>query len=129
MSETIKVKYTGAALPGNAEVVTLFSTVTAFPGASYCAQWGLQRFMLSIVNDAASAASGLVFQVSSDRGTNWTTISAVTVGAVAASTDNEFDYAGLPGYADFRVVWTNSATPQTTWVVNMHFTSERAAVA
>ena len=71
MKNIVRVKYTGATPGADASTYTLFSTVTAFPGANYCAMGGLGRLVLALANSAAGTLKGYV---SEDRGINWTQI-------------------------------------------------------
>lgn len=108
-------KYTGSALPGNAESVTLVDTTT-FPGAKFLQGAGIHRIIVGLVNDQAGT---LKASISMNRGTTWTQIVAdQAVAAAAANSENINDYL-LEQYPDWRLVWTNGATPQTTFIVNI----------
>lgn len=126
MDEKVRVKYTGSALPGNAETVVLFSTVAAFPGAQYLAQRGLERFVLSLVNDQAGTLKAFF---SDNRGVSWTQIDNVAVAIAPANEDQVYDFGGLPAFQDWKLEWLNGATPQTSFKPNMYLTTERAPLA
>jgi len=115
-----QVKYTGSALPGNAEVVTLYATSDATTGGRFFANVGVKRFALALVNDAA----GTLASQSSEDGITWTTISSDAVAASAANAENIYDFWVEP-YYHWRLRWTNGATPQTSWRVAMVMSDER----
>jgi hypothetical protein len=115
------VKYTGSALPGNAEVVVMFTTTANGYGANFFASTGTNRFLLALVNDQTGT---LASQKSTDRGVTWTTISSDAVSASATNDQNYYDYLVEP-YADWRLVWTNGATPQTSFKPSMALVNQR----
>lgn len=109
-------KYTGSALPGNAEVVSIFNSVTAFPGAQMLATLGIKRLIFSVDNDQAGT---LKAYKSGNRGTTWTRVLAdIAVVAAAANTETVKDFL-IEQYADFKLEWTNGATPQTVFNVSV----------
>lgn len=111
-SHQVKFKYTGSALPGNAEVVTFLDTTGTGFGANWCDTIGVARVLVRLIN---SQAGTLNMQVSVDRGTNWTTISTNAVAASSANNENDYDFL-VEGLPDVRIQWTNGATPQTTFI-------------
>lgn len=116
MKNIVRVKYTGATPGADASTYTLFSTVTAFPGANYCAMGGLGRLVLALANSAAGTLKGYV---SEDRGINWTQILPDTaVSARTAGNQNPFDIR-IGEYPDFKLDWVNGGSAQTTWLVEM----------
>ncbi len=132
MSEQTKFKYMGSALPGNAETVTIFTTAPtgtapfatlgAFMGANMLDSSHIARIHVGIVNDQSGT---LKAYQSLDRGVTWTRVVADTaVAAAAANSENEYDYL-VEGFADWRLDWTNGATPQTTFKVRVAGTSQR----
>lgn len=133
MSETARLKYTGSALPGNAEVVSLFDTVVAFPGANYLPSLHMKRLQIDLAHDQAGTlkwyktqARGLtsVTGAGSSATTVWTQIGSVAVAAPAANTSDNFDFL-VEEFADFKLEWTNGATPQTVWLPDIALTDER----
>lgn len=120
-TKQVKFKYTGSALPGNAEVVTFLDSTTAgFPG-NFGDTFGLARIIVRLVNDQSGT---LTLEVSTNRGTSWTTISTNAVSASAANSENAYDFL-IEGLADIRIKWTNGATPQTTFIPSIAGTSQR----
>ena len=119
-AENVRIKYTGSALPGNAETVTIFdttklgsSTAGAVPIANFAALAGLNRLYVTFINDAAGT---LKSYSSENGGTTWTQISSTAVAASAGNADTPFDYLIEP-YQDWKLEWLNGATPQTTFRV------------
>lgn len=118
MSNTVGVKYVGAALPAISATVILFSTVASFPGAKYLQQMGLHRLLVTIDNDQAGTIRAYK---SADRGVTWTRILAdIAVAASAANTEGTVKDFLIEQYADFKLEWVNNgATAQTTFNVSM----------
>lgn len=124
MNENVRIKYTGSALPGNAETVTIFdSTSTGI--SNFAAIARLHRLYVTVINDQAGT---LVFQSSENGGTAWTTINSTAVSASAANSENPYDYDIEP-YRDVRLRWTNGATPQTSFRVAASLIGERSPAA
>lgn len=112
----VRVKYTGATPGADSSTYNLFSTVTAFPGAGFCAQFGLGRLIVDIVNSAAGTLKGYS---SEDRGVTWTQIIPDTaVAARATNSENPYDFR-VAEYPDFKLDWTNGGSAQTTWFIEM----------
>lgn len=107
------VPYKGTALPGNAEVVTLFNTVTAF-GLDAAPHYQLYWADLSISADQ-NTTNTVALQKSAD-GTTWVTVLSVTVSN--ASVSNELSYYVAP-HKNWRLIYTNGATPQTAFSVDL----------
>lgn len=115
--EKTKVPYTGSALPGNAEAIVLFSSTTAF-GARAAPHYRCFWFDVALLVDQ-NAANTLQLQKSANGGTTWVNAEpAVTINSGTAGGNSVTDFFVSP-YADWRVVYTNGATPQTTFQVDM----------
>ena len=113
IGDKTRVTYSGSALPGNAEAITLFSSTTAF-GRRAAPHYRCFWFDVALQTDA-NADNELQLQKSADGGTTWVDAgAAVTIGT--GHTVSEFF---VSPYADWRVVYTNGATPQTTFAVDM----------
>lgn len=119
-ADNVKIKYHGSALPGNAETVTIFDTTDGLAGtgasqmpANFMALAQLNRLYLALVNDQAGT---LKSYSSEDRGKTWTQIGSLAVSAVAANSENPSDWL-IESYSDWRLLWVNGATPQTTFRV------------
>jgi len=114
-TEKTRVTYTGSALPGNAEAITLFSSTTAF-GKRAAPHYRCFWFDVALQVDQ-NADNTLQLQKSADGGTNWTNAgAAVTINSATPHVVTSFF---VSPYADWRVVYTNGTTPQTTFQVDM----------
>ena len=111
------IPYQGPALPGNAEVVVLFSSTAAF-GSRCSNHYQCHYFDVSLDVDQ-NVDNSVQLQVSDDGGTNFHLIGATVAvsNASAAGAVPTCFYVGP--YQDWRVVYTNGATPQTSFGVNM----------
>jgi hypothetical protein len=135
MSQQVaKFRYTGVALPGNAAQVVLFDTVVNFPNmANAIPQCGMKRLDMDLAHDQAGTliwykteARGLtsVFGAGSAATTVWTQIGTLAVAAPAAGVSDNFDFL-VEEFTDFKLEWTNGATPQTVWVPSIALSDER----
>lgn len=111
MDDKTYIPYTGAALPGNAEVVILFSSTAMF-GKKAAVHYGCFWFDVAI---QASQGGSLLLQRSIDGGVNYVNAGTSIVVAAGNSVNSFF----VSPYADWRVVFTNGATPQTQFIVEM----------
>ncbi len=109
-----RVTYTGSALPGNAESIVLFSSVTAF-GSRAAPHYRCFWFDVELQTDQAAGTQTLTLQKSADGGTTWVTVGTATT-IPSGQTQTSFYVAP---YADFRIVYLNGSTPQTTFAVDM----------
>jgi hypothetical protein len=119
-----QIPYQGTALPGNAEVITLFNTVTAF-GLNAAPHYQLYWADLSISVDQNT--NNTVVLQKSENGTTWVTVASFTV--TNAQVSNEASFYVAP-HKNWRLVYTNGATPQTSFSVDLIIDSfDRAANA
>lgn len=124
MGDKTYVPYKGSALPGNAEVITLFNTVTAF-GLDAAPHYQLYWADLSISADQ-NTNNTVVLQKSAN-GTTWTTVATATI--TNANASNEAAFYVAP-HKNWRLVYTNGTTPQTAFSVDLTLdTYDRAANA
>lgn len=112
--EKTRITYTGSALPGNAESITLFSTTVAF-GARCAPHYKCYDFDVALQTDQAAGTQTLQLQKSADGGVTWTNADTAT----AVTTGHKFVSFNVAPYADWRVVYLNGTTPQTTFAVDM----------
>lgn len=128
----VKFGYTGTALPNNAEVVVLLATApTSGSGAGVIAHpahagnqfqnMGIRRIVVGLIN---SQAGTLKEYESNDRGATWTQISSTAVAAIAANSQNIYDFF-VEHYTDWKLTWTNGATIQATFSPNIVGTGQR----
>ncbi len=113
-----RITYTGAPLPGAAQVVTLFDTTVAAEMASFASLVGAHRIYGTISHDQSGTVS---IQKSVDRGLNWRNVDSTA----SAAPSTVFDYV-IEGFRDFRVRWTNGGTPQTIFEPDVVLTDQRA---
>ena len=123
MTDLCHPRYSGSALPGNAETVVLFSTVVAFPGKDFHTYADIARIIIDIKHDQAGTMKAYRSQ---DRGVTWNQMyDSGSVAAPAATSSTIRDLAIEP-YMDWKVEWLNGAAPQTTFIVDMALVIERS---
>jgi hypothetical protein len=120
-----RVKYSGTAPIADASNYMLFSSTVAFPGSGMAQGAGVHKLVLNLVN---SHSGTLLWQRSGDRGTTWTTVDTEAIAAPSAGTSNTYEGLIEP-FLDFRLVWTNGGSAQTTWVVDMALIDDRGAAS
>lgn len=118
--ELVKIKYTGSALPGNAEVVTIFNTYSSGWAQNAFQMMGIRRVVVEVNNDQ----SGTLNMYKSSNGTTWVKVDTAAVSAAAANSTNINDYFVEP-YGWWKLEWVNGATPQTAFDVNINGTGQR----
>jgi hypothetical protein len=107
-------------------VVVLFATApTTSAGAQdgngyiesqFLQKHNIHRILIDLQNDAAGTIK--CYQ-SLDRGVTWVQVYPdQPVAASVANSTNQVDLLCEP-FRDFKVTWTNGATPQTTFRVNV----------
>lgn len=125
--------YRGSALPGNAEVVVIFATAPTTSGGAQdgngytTANWlqtnNIHRIYVNLQNDQSGILKAYQSQ---NRGVTWVQVVAdISVSASAANSTNDYDFNCEP-YKDYKITWTNGATPQTTFRVNVVGIEQRA---
>ncbi len=118
------VPYKGTALPGNAEAIVLFNTVVAF-GLNAAPHYQLYWADLSISADQ-NTNNSVALQKSVD-GVTWVTVASQTI--TNAIPSNEVSFYVAP-HQNWRILYTNGATPQTAFSVDLIVDSvDRAANA
>ncbi len=126
MSETVRLKYTGATPGADANTYSIFDTVTAFPGANYLPSLHMKRLMVSMAHNQAGTLNWYETQSrqSTSSGTTWTQIGTLAVAAPAANTADTFDFL-VEEYQDFKLEWVNGGVAQNPWLVDVALTDER----
>lgn len=122
MGSFAQPRYGGSALPGNAETVVLFSTVTAFPAKSMAAMIGIARLIIDIKHDQSGTMKAYRSQ---NRGVTWNQFYDSGAIAAPAATSSTIRDIAIEPYMDVKVEWLNGATPQTTFIVDMALVEER----
>ncbi len=108
------VPYKGSALPGNAESIVLFSSVTAF-GARSAPHYRCYWVDVAVQTDQAAGTQTVALQKSIDGGTTWVTVGTPT----AVGSGHTLASFFVAPYQDFRVLYLNGSTPQTTFGVDL----------
>ena len=117
-------------LPGPAEVVTLFNSVTAFPGPGGLQNLGPEYwFTYSIAPSTNATGNSVTAQYSNDGGTTWNEFYASTTNEPVGDSTTFTDEIFIGPYDDLRVRFNNGALAQATlFAVNMTLdASERTA--
>lgn len=124
MDDTITVvRYTGATPGGDSNTYNLFSSVTAFSGASMAQNAGLKRLGLDIKHSQALTLKGYK---SNDRGTTWEQVyDSGSVTAPASTDSTRLDFWFEP-YPDFKIDLVNGGVAQASFSVNITLTNERS---
>lgn len=103
------VPYKGTALPGNAEAIVLFSSVTAY-GLNAAPHY--HPFWADVsISPAQNTTNTVALQKSVD-GTTWVTVASATVSNANAS--NEASFYVAP-HQNWRLLYTNGTTVQTSF--------------
>ncbi len=123
MSEITQVKYTGSTPGANSNDYTLFDSTAAFSCARQAQMMSVNKAALVLNN---SAAGTLKLYYSANRGVTWVQCANDAVGAATATATNDFEW-NIESLPDFKIVWTNGGSAQTTWSVLMSLNSDRAA--
>lgn len=105
----------GGGTPGaDSADYTLFDSTTAFTGGllNHC----ISRITFSINSNQSGT---LKASFSTDGGANWTLYNSTAVAAYSSpSAGGPYDYL-VDTYPDFRLVWGNGGSAQTTWRVSL----------
>jgi hypothetical protein len=106
-------------LPGAAEVVTLFNSVTAMGPRNLqntaCFYW----FTYSIAPGANATGNSVTAQYSNNGGATWNEFYASATNEPVGDGTTFTDEIFIGPYADVRVLFNNGALKQTSFVVNM----------
>lgn len=116
------VPYRGTALPGNAEVITLFNSVLSF--ALNAAPHMQVNWVDIAIRFDQNANNTVALQKSTD-GTNWTTVETRTISNLGDGSDPNALSFFVGVYSNFRIIYTNGATPQTVFAVDLSLADER----
>jgi hypothetical protein len=123
MTESVNFRYTGSTPGADSSTYNLFSSVTAFTGASMASNNGLKRLVVTVDNPQSGTGK---FYRSADRGTNWVQVGGDFAATSSATDVTPFDLL-FEGFADFKLDWVNGGSAQTGWTVTIALTGERSA--
>lgn len=127
-----KAAYSGSTPGADSNDYVLFSTSVAFPRAQgyppgYTDLAGVKRVRISL---AHSHNGTFKLQRSSNgeaSAPTWTTINDEAI--TAAASERSFYDAHVAGLRDWRVIWTNGGSAQTTWVPEITLDEDVSPVA
>ena len=119
---TTRIKYTGTALPGNAESITMLDTTTNGMWKGFIQHSCWARVAVDIHNSHSGTLD--LYKLEADEVT-WEKISTTAVAAASADSSNQYDFWIEP-YLGVRIIWVNGATPQTAFDIDMVATSDRS---
>ncbi len=115
-------------LPGAAEVVVLFNSVTAMGARNLQNTATFYWFTYSISPGTNATGNGVTAQYSNDGGTTWKEFYASTTNEPVGDGTTFTDEIFIGPYQDIRVLFNNGALKQTSFAVNMTLdASERTA--
>lgn len=111
----------GDGLPGAAEVVTLFNSVTAFPPGRNLHNMGpMYWFVYSIAPSTNATGNSVTAQYSNDGGTTWNEFYASSTNEPVGDGTTFTDEIFIGPYQDVRVRFNNGALAQASlFAVNM----------
>lgn len=117
--------------PGNGATVTIFDSTASGMQPKGAAWKGLpfERYQLTILASADSAASGLVVEGSEDPwGTSprWDTVDSTKFPATYTTASGRVTYDIVRTTAHIRIKYTNSAANLTYWQASLDGLTERA---
>lgn len=111
----------GLGLPGPAEVVVLFNSVTAFPGPGGLQNLGPEYwFTYSIAPSTNATGNSVTAQYSNNGGTTWNEFYASTTNEPVGDSTTFTDEIFIGPYQNVRVLFNNGTLAQATlFAVNM----------
>jgi hypothetical protein len=127
MIEDIRCGVSGGTPGANSNDYVLFDSTIAFNSAGL-ATYGIDRAQFTVDN---SAAGTLKSYFSPDKGTTWklnasTSVAANGGGATSGILASPFDYE-INGFGDWKLVWTNGGSAQTSWLPILSLTRGQKA--
>jgi hypothetical protein len=112
--ENIRVTPSGGTPAGDSNDYILFDSTVAFTDSLDA--HGISRVIFSLNSNQAGTRKAYFSQ---NRGTTWTLYDSVAVAAYSSpAAAGPFDYV-VDTYRDWKLVWTNGGTIQTTWIVSI----------
>ena len=109
--ETVKVAVSGGTPGGDSNDYVLFDSTVCF-GTAGLRSHDISRAEFGVQN---SQTGTLKAYWSADKGTNWNLYNSTAVAIPAAgASSGPYDYL-VDAYDDWKLVWTNGGSAQTTW--------------
>lgn len=109
--EDIRVGVSGGTPGADSNDYVLFDSTACTPPIRLVT-FGIDRAQLGLNN---AQAGTLKSYFSADGGTTWNLSTSTSVSANAGLTAGPYDYE-LNGFGDWKLVWTNGGSAQTTWI-------------
>ncbi len=109
----------GTGLPGAAEVVVLFNSVTAFGKKTVQNAGDHYWFTYAILANANATGNSVTAQYSNDGGVTWNEFYASTTNEPVGDGTTFIDEIFIGPFMDIRVKFNNGASAQTAFLVNM----------
>lgn len=123
MGEIVQFKYNGTAPGADTNTYVIFSSVVALNGARMAQSAGMKR----LVVDMKHAGTGtLNLYRSQNRGTTWSQVDTTGVLPIPAATESTIYDHYIEPYPDFKLEWVNGGSAQSTWIIDLALTDERA---
>ena len=113
-----KIRYDDSVLPTGAGTTTLFDTTVACTGKGQLQAGHIKKFCYNIVHDENGS---IRLDKSDDRGATFVTVRTTAHTAGTSEAEIPIEY-----FDDFRVVWVNGGTDQTSWHVDLALSDQRA---
>lgn len=109
----------GDGLPGAAEVVTLFNSVTAFQQKSMQNAASHYWFTYAILANANATGNSVTADYSNDGGVTWNEFYTSSTNEPVGDGTTYIDEIFIGPFQDIRVRFNNGAAAQTAFLVNM----------
>lgn len=119
----------GNGLPGAAEVVTLFNSVTAFGKKAMQNAAPHYWFTYAILANANATGNSVTAQYSNDGGVTWNEFYASSTNEPVGDGTTYIDEIFIGPFQDIRVLFNNGASAQTAFLVNMSLDASERVIA
>ncbi len=119
----------GNGLPGAAEVVTLFNSVTAFGKKVMQNSAPCYWFTYAVLANANATGNSVTAQYSNDGGVTWNEFYASSTNEPVGDGTTYVDEIFIGPFVDIRVRFNNGALAQTSFLVNMSLDASERVLA
>lgn len=128
---TAKAKYTGSTPGADSNDYELFNSITAGLPGNWPALHGVYKIVIDIKHSHLGTLKWYKTDSdptnASDSGVTWGQMGQLSV-ATPASTEGSLAEIFIEAEKHVKVLWTNGGTAQTSWIVDISFSEQRAAV-
>jgi hypothetical protein len=126
-----KAKYTGATPGADSNDYTLFNSITAGLPGNWPALHGVFKVVVDIKHTQAGTLKWYKTDSdptdASDSAVTWSQMGQLSVSA-PASTDGTQAEVFCEAEKHVKVLWTNGGVAQASWIVDISFSNQRAAI-